>query len=645
MGTLTADCPRLNEHCPHKLPSSCRLTSTPLCCACADIRPHSSTYRVYIDGVGFVYRGTRWQSYCWFCKSEFSQHRNTRIAQSLTKIGFWDARVAASGLSTSETRIPEEPEQSEFVHRWNEFHQGYRTIQTPEGSEEIVPIEAESLSEADPGHLPRTLEEIHSGRQALLESDRQRREAARPLPMDTPYTSIEDQLNEMLNEASDDEASPDMLMDGATVTARIEAGQPAVDVGDQQLVGASDPSSNPAADSTPVSNPDAESHDRLDRDFTAIQRVVEAAQHARDQAGAALQYRELLLRESQERMRRIGRQQHRMGNYTRTFGTREDVQADDYVSPITNMFRRQVEWDRNNTIVRANAGVIAQGNVPTESSPSTQSAAQGWRDTRTLPPNIWANVPPHDTSAARRARRWTQAPPTLSNVIDPNRIRDPENPSQETTPTPQVTQSSPGATQNIREYYRQRLEAQLQRHDARRNAYSERTTDGPSESRDGFAPFTESRSFPPSAGTDPPRQAPFNLLDALQHADYHLQQTENHGPPRMSPEEISPHTQRATRMRVRRPGIEARQFIGLDGDNRPEAQEDKEMTVVLDCKICLSLKADTVCFPCGHLCMCHWCADQWIPVRADDVTRALKKDAKCPVCKTVVKRRQKVFVC
>ena len=68
MGTLTADCPRLDIHCPHKLATSCRLTSTPNCCACADERVHSRTYRVYIDGVGFVNRGTRWQGYCWFCK-------------------------------------------------------------------------------------------------------------------------------------------------------------------------------------------------------------------------------------------------------------------------------------------------------------------------------------------------------------------------------------------------------------------------------------------------------------------------------------------------------------------------------------------------------------------------------------------------
>lgn len=76
MGTLTAECPRLDAHCPHKLATSCRLTSTPSCCACADERVHSRLYRVYIDGVGYVQRGTRWQSYCWFCKGELAPKRN-----------------------------------------------------------------------------------------------------------------------------------------------------------------------------------------------------------------------------------------------------------------------------------------------------------------------------------------------------------------------------------------------------------------------------------------------------------------------------------------------------------------------------------------------------------------------------------------
>ena len=68
MTTLTASIPRLSEHCSHKLPTSCRLTALPICCACQDKRPHSSSYSKYIDGVGFVLGGTRQEKYCWMCK-------------------------------------------------------------------------------------------------------------------------------------------------------------------------------------------------------------------------------------------------------------------------------------------------------------------------------------------------------------------------------------------------------------------------------------------------------------------------------------------------------------------------------------------------------------------------------------------------
>jgi len=67
MGTLTADLPRLPEYCDHKLPTSCRLSSIPNCCACADERAHQSSYSTYVDGVGFVARGARWDRYCWPC--------------------------------------------------------------------------------------------------------------------------------------------------------------------------------------------------------------------------------------------------------------------------------------------------------------------------------------------------------------------------------------------------------------------------------------------------------------------------------------------------------------------------------------------------------------------------------------------------
>lgn len=145
MGTLTANVPRLAEHCPHKLPTSCRLTATPLCCACCDRRPHSTTYSVYVDGVGFVQRGTRWQNYCWYCKI------------------FWENRVSTARISRTETRIPEHPDQTEFVEKWFEFHQGYRIVKKNNGREQRIGVRGEPLMDVAPGHLPRTLDDLRRG--------------------------------------------------------------------------------------------------------------------------------------------------------------------------------------------------------------------------------------------------------------------------------------------------------------------------------------------------------------------------------------------------------------------------------------------------------------------------------------------------
>lgn len=133
MGTLTAGQPRLDSYCDHKLPTSCRLSSIGECCACYDERQHTSSYSTYIDGIGYVSRGTRWQRYCWFCKE------------------FWANRVEAAGLDPRQTRIPEVPDQAPFLARWYEFHQGFRVVTREDGSEERIAVLGEDLRDVAPG--------------------------------------------------------------------------------------------------------------------------------------------------------------------------------------------------------------------------------------------------------------------------------------------------------------------------------------------------------------------------------------------------------------------------------------------------------------------------------------------------------------
>lgn len=70
-------------------------------------------------------------------------------------------------------------------------------------------------------------------------------------------------------------------------------------------------------------------------------------------------------------------------------------------------------------------------------------------------------------------------------------------------------------------------------------------------------------------------------------------------------------------------------------DGRPEAKESSELSVRLDCKICMTQLIDTVVFPCGHAALCRWCADLHIPPDRLDS----RKPANCPVCRGPVEKK------
>lgn len=172
MATLTAHTPHLPEHCAHKLPTSCRLTATPKCCACLDKRSHSLSYLKYLDGIGFVSQGTRQERYCWYCKGKAIHHLSIFPSCEhpsvvsffftflyLHRLVFWDARIAASSLRQSDTRLPDVPDQSSFVAEWFDWHRGYKTIPREDGTTEQRSLHRESLSEMPPGRLPRSGDE------------------------------------------------------------------------------------------------------------------------------------------------------------------------------------------------------------------------------------------------------------------------------------------------------------------------------------------------------------------------------------------------------------------------------------------------------------------------------------------------------
>ncbi|KAK4561758.1 hypothetical protein LTR86_004437 [Recurvomyces mirabilis] len=113
--------------------------------------------------------------------------------------------IDGKGIRPAQSRIPETPNQSEFLERWYEFHRGYRIVTKEDGSEERAAVLGEPFVDVDPGCLPRTLDEMRAGRLAS--------EAAvpiQPAPLTTqelPAPSLDDTLGQMFADADSEENS------------------------------------------------------------------------------------------------------------------------------------------------------------------------------------------------------------------------------------------------------------------------------------------------------------------------------------------------------------------------------------------------------------------------------------------------------
>jgi len=434
-------------------------------------------------------------------------------------------------------------------------------------------------------------------------------------------------------------------------------------------------------------------------------------------------------RVARRQYRRLRRQQNTPGNLARVFGTREEVQSDEYVSPIASMFTRVSQWGQRAEAQRRESNSYEVLNrqpqhaqhdsidTNAENSPAPRASignivrASGLRDVEA--DGYWLRLESAASDVGREAllqtiqdgrdsslggmirgaeppetitaRLWEQQAHTL-RLRQESRYQDDfrqsmsspsalEQPTGESRRPHSLTRISEGDGERTR-VLMDESEARLPLPDFFTpeqllpviNGGSERERGGdeltPGGARETNLEVTGSqfeawlelgranRNFIES------RQAEFThsrTLDLLGEARGNLERSMEGlevGDEMTIEESDRSHgalNDAETAFVVRSLGDATFRpeplpaIRGLDSDDRPEAKRDEEMVVKLECRICYAQIADTACLPCGHLAMCQWCADQAVPVTAEDRTRPRNKSAKCPVCRVKVKQRVRIF--
>ncbi|KAL1605259.1 hypothetical protein SLS60_004803 [Paraconiothyrium brasiliense] len=221
--------------------------------------------------VSIVYTLTVWAT----C----SEERDGRATVGSAR--FWSNRLAATDppLEAAQTQIPHIPDQSEFLERWFEFHQGYRIVTQPDRSEARIAVIGEPFSDVSPGFLPRTVDQLRAGRQNDASRPdnvfRRRRLTSEDERPAEPQQSIEDALDNLLEGLSDDDEASELV----------------------------------ASEAHNSDMPHRTSTSGLSRPLTRT---------------------EINLQRARDRLIRV-------------FGSREDVQREDYESPLSTMYNRAEE--------------------------------------------------------------------------------------------------------------------------------------------------------------------------------------------------------------------------------------------------------------------------------------------------------------
>jgi hypothetical protein len=518
-----------------------------------------------------------------------------------------------------------------------------------------MPVIGEPFGEVSPGFLPRTLDQLRRG----VENDarrpenrlRRRRLTAEDEQPAEPQQSLEAALDSLLVEVSDDEtphASGELAPQAAEATQATLSSQEQAQEGSAPQSLWSDAwrpwGEQAQGDWTPERHPRvlAELAEQTEARVMAANR--EANREAAREAGIPSLETPLERRRLTRGEARLQRARER---FARVFGTADDIQQDDYESPLSTMYNRA--YDRYNQAETRRA-------TDTTSPPPLEGLSI--QERREIEEHIlWGVMRESANQASPEDNVWSYSP--RGDVIDettqsgPSALRDlvgvdvdsivssawrdapivsSETPAELHTtsapPTHTATHNSPlAATANLR-----MQQARFQGMLAQRREQSERLLPEPGQLNDPAEVATGSdQSAVPSSSPRGNGNGMTSIQTSIQQINSELRRL------RLASEAI---TSARHSLHSHLPTEQPPQTLD-NQPGRPSAMSAEEMTIKLECQVCYQQLANIALLPCGHMVMCQWCADVVIPVKH---THLPIRPTKCPMCRKAVKQRFKIHM-
>ncbi|KAI9832769.1 MAG: hypothetical protein M1819_003989 [Sarea resinae] len=596
---------------------------------------------------------------------------------------FWEARVAACDppLRPAQTRIPDHPDQSEFLERWYDYHRGYRIVVHDDGSETRVPMLGEPLKDTTPGQLPRDLDEMrrsrHTEEEAIpltLDSDPNRgteegqtgvirSSEPEPEPETVNPERPRDEISALLNYRSP--VSNTILADQTMRTEyqarrvatlrrelqRMRGGIERVMTGLRELGEEIPETGNlirlpwPQNDRARLgrSGTGQDALNRLELPYRAFrgtpehdsesnpnsimaaiqQRLSEAVANLdrcrrdRERAADELEASEGHVQAARERVRRIERERRTAENYSQVFGTREEIERQGADYESPIGGMFNRAWGRYREREEARRREQILRDVLAAEERIMEDTNHEFDGTEIRQP------PERGALLDREEQALTEY---YAGLRDQGWAQSSDRQSDR-LPRPTLPER-PGDDGSGND-----------------NSTSDADIDEANRSMQLEVPLEtpmhDSMTPPPppiGSGLGPDSTRLNRIRVQGQRMSRLISMLQN------TPRALALNDQDPSSSSFREPPSAADMDVpgrGLDNadDDRPPPKDDAEMNVSLECKVCYTQMADTAVLPCGHLVMCRWCAEVHVgPTLSHDRTRP-RGAANCPVCRRRVKQK------